>query len=182
MSYLDISEHLSPLYPPRTYTNAREADLTVAFALDFNSKGEQLTKKAADKKYLALSLYDTVEVNAETLHQFVTEHPIGTLNIAGNSIHTLHRMNCWGQPRVNQYVYDVIASVHARLPFQRIICGGQTGVDIAGAVAGVALKIPVGVLMPRGFIQRDVNGYDSEHSPPDIWHQIVDPVAYLKKG
>lgn len=40
-------QHSSPKYPPRTYENA-SADATIAFAFDFNTAGEKLTKDAVD--------------------------------------------------------------------------------------------------------------------------------------
>jgi hypothetical protein len=36
---LEVLEHPSGKYPPRTFVNARDATCTVAFALDFSTAG-----------------------------------------------------------------------------------------------------------------------------------------------
>jgi len=73
---------------------------------------------------------------------------------------------------VNQWVYDVLGAVHAAEPIAEIVSGGQTGVDLAGAVAGVKLGIPVSVLMPQGYLQRHAAGYDLRHTREEIEAQI----------
>lgn len=53
---LAILEHASPSYAPRTAVNAKTADATLAFAVDFNSAGERLTRRVAEGRYLAVPL------------------------------------------------------------------------------------------------------------------------------
>ena len=56
-----VRETVSPKYHDRTVMNAREADLTVAFAVDFSTAGEKLTREAAGDRYLAIGLPATPE-------------------------------------------------------------------------------------------------------------------------
>jgi len=41
-----LQEHASASYPPRTYQNVRDADVTIRIAFDFDSAGERCTAKA----------------------------------------------------------------------------------------------------------------------------------------
>ena len=49
---LRIEQHDSGRYAPRTWENAKSADITVAFASDFTTRGEQLTLRAAGEAYV----------------------------------------------------------------------------------------------------------------------------------
>jgi len=178
---LDVNEHSSPKYPPRTWANAARADLTAAFALDFSTGGEVLTRKAAGSKYIAVKLTAAPLVAAMYLIDCRDTHnPRATLNIAGNGMHTLGR-HLWTQDRVNRWVYQTLKQVHEHEPIAHIFTGGQTGVDIAGAVAAVKLEIPCTVNLPRGLIQRDSHGFDAPHSQDEIIAQITQGVAELEK-
>lgn len=44
-----MAEHASPAYPPRTYKNVADADITVRIAVDFSSAGEQCTLAAIER-------------------------------------------------------------------------------------------------------------------------------------
>jgi hypothetical protein len=176
---LDVHEHTSPKYPPRTWANAARADLTTAFALDFSTGGEVLTKRAAGAKYIGIKLATAPITAAMYLIDFRDrQSPRATLNIAGNGMHTLGR-HLWTQDRVNRWVYHTLKPVHEHEPIKWIFTGGQTGVDIAGAVAAVKLEIPCTVNMPRGLIQRDSHGYDAPHSQEEIIAQITQGVTGL---
>jgi len=179
---LDVNEHSSPKYPPRTWANAARADLTAAFALDFSTGGEVLTRKAAGAKYIAIKLTTAPITAAMYLIDFrEKQSPRATLNIAGNGMHTLGR-HLWTQDRVNRWVYHTIKQVHEHEPITGIFTGGQTGVDIAGAVAAVKLEIPCTVNMPRGLIQRDSKGYDAPHTQEEIIAQVTQGVAELERN
>ncbi len=41
-----LEEHTSDKYPPRTYKNVRDADVTIRIAVDFESAGERCTMQA----------------------------------------------------------------------------------------------------------------------------------------
>ena len=53
---LTVMESYSPKFHDRTVENARWADFTVAFAVDFTFPGERLTATAAGEEYLPFDL------------------------------------------------------------------------------------------------------------------------------
>jgi hypothetical protein len=168
---LTIRAHSLRGYGPRTRFNANAATLTVAFAHDFNTAGERLTRSAAGDRYLAVPLLsDSVEASRRL---FVALRPFAhrVLNVAGNGLHSLARQDI-KQEAVNAWVLDVIERVHRHLPLHQIVCGGQTGVDIAGAIAGQVLGIDTCVTLPPGFQQRHADGLDVCHTELEIRGQI----------
>lgn len=150
---VDLVEHSSANYAPRTGENARKADVTVAFAVDFTTAGEKLTHKVAGDKYVAVPFSLAVEDAAARLLRFLRSVNGRTLNVAGNGIYTLgrHRVT---QEGANQYVFEVLRRVHLQNRLLAIRSGGQTGIDTAGLVAGMALGVPVTGLYPKGYRQR----------------------------
>lgn len=163
---LVLRAHTSPSYPPRTFENAGGADLTAAFARDFSTAGERLTKKAAGGRYVALPLDASALENARLLFAALRERGVErpTLNIAGNGIYSLAPAG-WTQDRVNAYLLDVLCPVHTHWPLGRVVSGGQTGVDWAGAVAATALGISAQMTFPAGFLQRGLSNVDA---PGDV--------------
>lgn len=163
---LTLRAHRSPTYPPRTFENAGGADLTAAFALDFSTAGEKLTRKAANGRYAALPLENPAVDNARLLFAALRERAVErpTLNIAGNGIYSLAPLG-WDQDRVNAYMHAVLSLVHTHWPLGRVVSGGQTGIDWAGAVAATALRIPAAMTFPAGFLQR---GLDNRDVPGDV--------------
>lgn len=179
---LTILEHKSSSYAPRTYENAHTADVTIAIAVDYNTAGEKLTHKAAGEKYLKLDPVQWNPINTARmlwmrLNRITKYHP--TINVAGNGIYTLSKHG-WDQERANEYVYRMLAKLHEHFPIGEIRSGGQTGVDIAGGVAGVALGIPTTLLLPKGFLQRHEDGVDIQHTEDEIREQVMSGVARLK--
>lgn len=173
MALINIVEHKSPSYGPRTYANAAQGDFTIAFAVDFFTAGERLTKKAAQRNcFIEAPLLNEmrevpVRQHIDLIINTIRQHPSPSLNIAGNGIYTLTRFG-FDQARVNVYIYEVLKAVHQKTPIREIICGGQTGADIAGAVAAKALGIPCIVRMPRGFRQRFEDGVDVNSDPKEL--------------
>lgn len=170
---LSVEEHRSGSYAPRTFANAKSADMTVAVACDFKTAGEALTRKAAGVRYLGLHLPHRSRCSKSVLahHRSLVSAMCDyrTLNIAGNGIYTLVAFG-WTQESVNSYVYRLLRD----LPWLRHVrCGGQTGVDLAGAVAGVALGLPTTVLMPKGYLMRDANGTDAPHTQSEVTKLIL---------
>lgn len=168
---LTVKEHASSRYAARTHQNADEGDVTIAFAVDFTTAGERLTKTAAGPKYRAAALSDEPVQAARVLFSALRAVNGACLNVAGNGIHTLSKSG-WSQAKVDAYVFSVIAQVHQHWPIGRIVSGGQTGVDLAGAVAGAALGIETCVTMPKGFLQRYADGVDRSHSELEVLAQI----------
>ena len=172
---LEIREHEKSGYRDRTIDNARSAALTAAFAVDFETAGERLTRRGAGESYLACPLSDDPTNAARAIYRRLrnggTAAP--TINIAGNGMHTLHKHG-WTQERANGYVFEALAKVHEHWPIGRIISGGQTGIDTAGIVAARAIGIPATALLPRGFVQRDRDGADAPMDPAEIRRRIIE--------
>lgn len=168
-------------YPRRTYRNARETDATVAFAVDFTTGGEVLTRKAAGgKKYIAFNLSTDKWEAARKLTQHLQKLGAKSLNIAGNGIYTLKatypkRTSEELQRRLDWYVYDVLRLVHEQYPLREIRSGGQTGADEAGAKAGIALGIPTKVLMPKDYLTRTATQYARKMSELDAIARFFSP-------
>lgn len=179
---LIVQEHKSSSYAPRTYHNASVADLTIAIASDLNTAGERLTKKAAGSKYLAIHLNDVGAVDAGRQIWKYLHAMYGTassvINVAGNGIYTLDKYG-FTQDQINQYLYDALLPVSRHLHITQIVSGGQTGVDLAGGVAGVALGIPVVLTLPKGFRQRHEDGVDVDHTMEEVIMQVRSGVDRL---
>lgn len=176
--HLDIREHCGAGYAARTRFNAVSADLTVAFAADFCTAGEKLTRKAAGERYLAISLDMPCIDASRLLYRALRHWGVDILNVAGNGIATLVRHG-WSQDSADEHVFDVLATVYHHWPLRRIITGGQTGIDLAGAIAAVALGIDVAITMPPGFLQRHEDGVDRVHSEAAIREDVLTRAARL---
>lgn len=167
MTAFSVREHKSSSYAPRTYHNATTADLTVAFATDFSTAGEKLTKKAAGNAYISILLnLEPIEA-ARILYKACKKHKAKVLNIAGNGIYTLYK-NGYDQQTINHYLYDVISLVDQHWPIKGIISGGQSGVDLAGGVVAKFLGIPCEMTYPKGFKARFEDGIDVELSEKEV--------------
>jgi hypothetical protein len=181
-SGLELFADNSSNYRPRTERNAREADLTIAFAVDFSTAGERLTRRVAGERFVAIDL-KTVEEPvqaARQIYQGLRSARGRRINVAGNGIHTLAKHG-WSQERINAFVHGALATVHEHLPLSSIRSGGQTGADTAGLVAGVALGVQTIGLYPFGFLQRDVRGEDVRRSP-GILRLEIEAAAKALKG
>lgn len=175
---LTINEHKSPSYAPRTYHNAASADITVAFAIDFNTAGEKVTHKAAGDKYIGISLNEEPIVAARRLYKAMRDNNARVLNVAGNGIYTLSKKG-WSQDRLDQHLMTIVGKVFEFWPIEKIISGGQTGVDISGIIVAQTLGIDAVATLPKGFIQRGTNKVDVTQTKADIVKQIEMGVAKL---
>lgn len=175
---LQIVEHKSASYAPRTYHNALSSDVTMALAFEFNTKGEQLTKTAAGAKYLGIPLPVEAIIAARALWKRLNDCGGSVVNVAGNGIYILSTHG-WTQEKANAHLHAILAKVHAYSPIQRVVTGGQTGIDIAGAIAGFALGIDTIVTMPKGYLQRHEGHTDRPHTRDQILRQIYDGTKVL---
>ena len=138
MKTLSLIEHNAGTYGPRTWINAGESQATCAFAVDFETAGERLTRKAAGVKYTHVDLKDgALDAQhavraARTLYRFLNERDARVLNVAGNGIYTLSEHGI-SQARIDLFLTSVISKVHEYFKLSRILCGGQTGADLAGS-------------------------------------------------
>jgi hypothetical protein len=177
---LTIKETVSDKYPPRIYHNAGIADLTIAFAVDFSTAGEQLTKKATiasrpgPTRYLPILIHSQLQINdcMNEICQILSDIQVRILNIAGNSLPILQKHGI-SQDQMDKFITKIIRTVYSKHYLSEIVTGGQTGVDLAGARAGYACGIPVTVTMPKGFLQRNEQGVDITNTEADIRSMIT---------
>ena len=172
---IDFQEDQSTGYKERTVKNA-SADATIAFAYNFNSAGEKLTKKSVleqNKKYIALNVPKKTETSnietanfktqVKTIVDALNSVNAKTLNIAGNGIYTMKDAG-WNQEEIDLMTYkilkEVIESPDLKNKIENIRTGGQTGFDEAGAKAGMRLGIPTTILAPKGWTFRNIEGKD----------------------
>lgn len=171
MNNLILNEMPTGSYMERTQFNVNKSDLTAACAIDFTTQGERFTEKVAGDRYIRLVLNHTSIDCARQLYRALVKHDAKTLNIAGNGMHTLSSRKIT-QRRVNIWLHDVLILVHAHLPLQKLMSGGQSGLDIAAAVVGPLLNIPTEINFPQGFKQRLENGIDVLQSKDDVMLSI----------
>lgn len=173
-----IVEHKSHSYAPRTFHNAYVADLTVAIAVDHSTAGELLTRRSAGKRFLALNFGDSAIDNARLLFADVKKRRVRILNVAGNGIYTFTKSGIQRET-VHQYVYNVLQQVHQFYPIAKIVSGGQTGVDIAGAMTAYKLGIDMEITFPKGFRQRNEQGQEVYNTYDQIVEQIKEGAGRL---
>ncbi|MCC5611795.1 putative molybdenum carrier protein [Nostoc sp. CHAB 5834] len=176
---LTLQQHESSGYQKRTAENARGADVTVAFAADFTTAGEKLTKNMAGAKYVGIPYGTDIPSAVRTLLQFLSCRNGTSLNIAGNGIYTLSKHGI-SQHDANLWVLAILKGVHARKPLSFIRSGGQTGIDTAGLVAGLVLGVPVLGLYPFGFRQRLANGRDTTSTAKELEADLRAQVAKIQ--
>lgn len=169
---LTLEEDKNPGYAIRTGINARGADVTAAFAVDFETAGEKLTKRMAAERYVAAPYGSSTATAAAAVIQKLRQMNGNSLNIAGNGIYTLAKEG-WMQSHVNQWVYEVLQRVHAVIPLHHIRSGGQTGVDVAGLVAAVRMGVPATGLLPQGYLQRLATMRDVRRNPVELHAELL---------
>lgn len=191
-SGIQFEEEPSDSYPERTRKNAA-ADATIVLASDFSSPGEKLTYGSVvsqGNKYIPLNIStvsQTVEhkssnspsrvVPTDNMGLQVTQARVDhivnelnakgakSLNIAGNGIYSL---TGYTQKQVDDFMYSllkaVVESPNLATKITSIRSGGQTGIDEAGAKAGIKLGIPTTVLAPKGWKYRMKKGAENDIS------------------
>ena len=70
----------------------------------------------------------------------------------------------------------MLGMFHQYRKIHKIYSGGQTGTDMAGAVAAWYLSIPACITLPKGFVQRHEDGVDVQHSKEFIIQSIEEQV------
>ena len=174
-------------YSDRTRHNAENSAITVACAVDFGTAGERLTTSAAGAKHFGVPVSpgSLNQAHAVTFARRLFARLRGTarpvINVAGNGIYTLNHFGIT-QPDVDAFVFWLLQPVHAHLPLRGVVCGGQTGFDIAGAAAACALGIPCTINAPLGCVQRGADGIDKPVAQAAIRaHELV-PVRPALRG
>ncbi|MEX3983995.1 DUF4326 domain-containing protein [Paraburkholderia sp. EG287A] len=178
---LQLQAHPDYSYVPRTKDNAHMAAVTVAFAVDFNTAGERLTKREAGPRYIGIPFGSDVAAAADALAAFIVKRGGSTLNVAGNGIYTMaeHGVN---QARCNTWVRDVLALVVARVKLTLIRSGGQTGIDQAGLVAALALGVPALGYYPKTFRRRNAQGQEISATVDAIRAELEEQAAELRRA
>lgn len=176
----ELVEHKSSSYAPRTYYNATTADLTLAIAVDFNTAGERLTKKAAGDLYLRLNYNTESVLAARELYKYCKLLDVQTLNIAGNGIYTFSAQGI-DQGDINKKLYEILSLVHQHYPIKKIISGGQTGMDMAAGVVAEVLGIPCTMTYPKGFKIRGFTGEDVSLPKEQLEGDIMGFVRRLRE-
>lgn len=159
---ITFQEHEQTGYAMRTRENARLSDLTIAFAIDFTTPGEILTRKAAYGKYLAIDfnlLLTDINAVASTILKEMERRKVRVLNVAGNGLYSLKHL-C-DQEFINDrlmLVFTIIILNYGN--YFDIRSGGQTGLDEAALVTGDFLNMPTTCLAPKHWMFRNINGKD----------------------
>jgi hypothetical protein len=153
-------EHEQTGYAMRTWDNARLSDLTIAFAIDFTTPGEILTRKAAYGKYRSVDLnVSDVHKEIEFLHLEIKNKGIKKLNIAGNGLYTFSQL--WHEQNfVDAIMLQYLDHLVQGDKTISIRSGGQTGVDEAALKAADELGLETICLAPKHWMFRDINGRD----------------------
>lgn len=163
-----LEEDIDSGYAARTAVNAKEADITFAIAINFDSAGEKLTKSLAlkyDKLYIPVSPFGDVLEKADKIVEkingvFENKQHYVTFNIAGNGIYTLK--GSLTQEQCDEFTYQLLNAIvnhhNLKIKVKSIRSGGQTGFDEAGLKAGLKLKLDTTAYYPKGYKIRDLEG------------------------
>lgn len=178
----EITEHHSRSYGPRTYYNAGYSDLTIAFAVNFNTAGEIMTEKASKGNIIQFQLtkdFDYLKA-ARELYKYMKQNYVRTVNIAGNGLATMLGYEVT-QRMLNRWVYEILKLIVNHVGINFLRTGGQTGADTAGSVAAYLLDIPALITYPNGYRQRLEDGSDIIQSKEAALDTIVRYAEILKK-
>jgi hypothetical protein len=148
-------------YPGRTKENITWSDITLAFATDFDTAGEKLTRRIGIEqgKYIDIYLFDDREWSdadfERLVHNTVADMDNDQsythrgkvlpkknikLNIAGNGIYSYKTKT---QEQLNDVITKYLqALIDKGVTISEIHSGGQTGIDEAGIIAAQRLGIP----------------------------------------
>jgi hypothetical protein len=94
----------SPSYKGRTFWNVKVADATVRFAANFDSPGEKCTLNAVKKWDKPCFDWRIGDYWKKEFIDFLNEHKVKILNIAGNSERTTPGI----EEKVKQYLRDIL--------------------------------------------------------------------------
>lgn len=171
---INLREHTSSSYSPRTWHNSAQG-VTLAIAVDFNTAGERLTTKAAQKNgivHLDARNFSTGWLTgARQLYKKLKESDCRVINVAGNGIYTFSKQG-FDQEDVNSMVYTVLNQIHEYWKIDHVVSGGQSGADIAGLIAAAKLGIDCTGMWPKGYKMRFEDGVDVNHTPEQIMEII----------
>lgn len=156
-------------YPARTEANVVNSDVTLAFAQDFNSAGEKLTKRlciAHNKLYIPIDLNNRImtiyRMNCiiNGIQTKVDTSKVLVFNGLGNGIYSLpdtqENLNTW----FVHFLRDFFEHPQWDIKPYEVCSGGQTGVDEAFVLAADYLGYNGIVRAPKGYLFRGKNHVD----------------------
>lgn len=193
-------------YRERTIENAEFAPVTIAFAVDFESAGEKLTKRSVEQaghKYIPVQLYPTdikewshasraADIIVKELELFNDWGKI-SVNIAGNGLYSFPSF-------INQEDLDVfmmrtlmLIENRADVEIRHVRSGGQTGIDEAGVKAADMLGMVASVNGPKdhkfrlrlGHSYKDITSkelFERRFSTEQRHRRHLEPLAELNKN
>lgn len=100
---------LDQQYAQRTFKNIERSDATIVIAMFFSSNGEQCTSRGLvfhKKRHMSLkvrSLFTEMEVPPKAVADWILDHKIKTLNVAGNSERTC--------PGIGDYAFKYLVEI-----------------------------------------------------------------------
>ena len=167
--HIEVFESKTTNYAARTKTNADYADITFAFAVDFSSKGEILTKqcvKKLNKIYVPINAND-LKITEERILKvidFINNSKQVNKNIIINNPAGVSSGGNLTQHVADSFAFAFLKTLIDNDKFSykviEIRTGGQSGFDESGAKAGYKLGIKTSIVSPKGWKFRDVNGID----------------------
>ena len=133
-------------YLERTELNASNSDGTVFVAVDMKSRGLGATKRYAEKAgkpFLLIDMKKTDLPNAiKLLKEFIVEHKIETLNVAGNREHSSGVNKGWTPKGIEAYTQDLIRDTFQHLSGRRSDLAGLAGPYITKTLFGDVIDDP----------------------------------------
>lgn len=171
-SMIKFKEHQISSYPARTEENVKLSDITLAFANNFFTAGEILTRNLCskynkiyvpinlNKKFYKEDFDKLVTIFDFQVHNYKINENSVIINIAGNGIYSLK----WEQYIVDEMILRFFEEIFIKYNLitlnPKIISGGQTGIDEAGIKAAEKIGIECEILAPKNWMFRGKNGID----------------------
>lgn len=161
---IDIRTSKHAGYRERTEENALAAPVTIAFAVDFSTAGERLTKKSvqeAGQKYIPVQLdlttlkeWSGADKAANTILEgleLFNDWSKISVNIAGNGLYSFPKDV--SQEDLDVFMTRVLLLVNTRsdVEIMKVRSGGQTGIDEAGVKAADTLGLGAMVNGPNDY-------------------------------
>lgn len=163
----EISKHVNTVnstsYDKRTEYNAKNSDVTLQFGINLGTTGEKSTAKHAGSKLITFDLKNpdatAYAKNITTILNNPKNSSSGlTVNIAGNGLKTFVGYN---QNDIDELIYNNIRNlIKNGVKINKIISGGQTGVDEAGIKAAMRLNIDWEINTTKDYKFRTADGTD----------------------
>lgn len=159
---ISFEESRATGYRERTIENVRSADITIQFAVDYNSAGERLTSKTVTelgKPSVRVDMNKPIDYAAiaRRVAEIAGGRPI-SINVAGNGIYTVQGK--FSQQEFDSILEKALAEILKSTKITEVRSGGQTGADEAGVKAAAKLGIKAKVLAPKGYKFRNIEGTD----------------------